>query len=208
MNKLILILISIFLTISLSANQKKIIMMSFATKTRAQNSINALKKDHFLYKLSKNYNFDFKARESGKYYILVAEVFHDRKTLNLVYKNIKKRYKGAYISNYTPPVKSPARPKVKPQKKKKVQTLKPKKPILKKHTIKKVHKAKVETPKIKTPKIKISKVKVEVKKPKINKPTQTNYFNTYFHWWYIPLLIIIGIATFYFRKFKKIYDEY
>lgn len=51
------------------------------------------------------------------------------------------------------------------------------------------------------PEAKVEKKKVEPKAEEVES-------ESFFSWWYIILLIVFGVLTYYFIKFKKIYDEY
>jgi len=56
-----------------------------------------------LEKLSIENNFKVYVRESGKFFIVVAEPFYDRKIAIKAYKLIKIKYKNLYANLYTPP---------------------------------------------------------------------------------------------------------
>jgi len=168
-----------------------------------------------VYKLSKKYKFSFKIRTSGKYYILVAEVFKSKKALSKSLKEIKRRFKGAYSNNYTPPVPKKKKEKEKVKKIVKVQKIAippVEEVVLKKEVILKK--------KIIVKKEKVIEKKVETKKELVHQKVQEKtlleeplekylkIFQEYFEWYYLVLLIIGSILFYYYRKFKKIYDEY
>lgn len=207
MGRLFLLLFFIFWSVNLSAYSKKIIMASFTTKERAQTMVNSLSTENSsLYKLSKEHKFAFNIRKSGKYYMLVAEIFTDKKVLKTSLKKIKKRFKGAYSNNYNPPKVS--------------QTTEVKKVKKNVEVEKKVKKVKSIDKNItkKTPiPVLEKKVKIEeVQEPKLEEKTQNivnvngliDAFNKYFQWSYIVMLILAGVILNYYIKFKKIYDEY
>ena len=197
MGRLFLLLFFIFWSVNLSAYSKKIIMASFTTKERAQTMVNSLSTENSsLYKLSKEHKFAFNIRKSGKYYMLVAEIFTDKKVLKTSLKKIKKRFKGAYSNNYNPPKVSQT---TEVKKVKKVKSID--KNITKKTPIPVLEK----------------KVKIEkVQEPKLEEKTQNivnvngliDAFNKYFQWSYVVMLILAGVILNYYIKFKKIYDEY
>ena len=199
-------------------------MATFSTQERADKMINSLPdRSPTVYKLAKKYKFNFKIRASGKYYILVAEVFKSKKVLNKSFKVIKRRFKGAYSNNYVA-VKKPEVKKVLYVEKPKP-SVKPK-PLVKKVPVKKIiveEKKIVKKVKVKQKEIKkeviVKKEKVlHVEKPKpkpvvqekisldINKYLEI--FQEYFRWYYAVLLILGSVGFYYYRKFKRIYDEY
>jgi len=235
MNKIFLLLAFIVLTSSLQAYSKKIVMATFSNKENATKMIESLPEvAPSVYKLSKKHKFIFKTRKSGKYYILIAEKFTDKKVLNTTLKKIKRAFKGAYSNNYTPP-KELEKPKaVKPKKvivvkKEKIKQAIVKKIVKKEKTPKAIVKKVVKPEKIELVKKeniaekpivkKVIPVKKEIIKPKkelvkeepknsSQLETAKQIFADYFQWWYAVLLIIAGVLTYYYIKFKKIYDEY
>ena len=223
MNKIFLLLAFIVLTSSLQAYSKKIVMATFSNKENATKMIESLPEvAPSVYKLSKKHKFIFKTRKSGKYYILIAEKFTDKKVLNTTLKKIKRAFKGAYSNNYTPP-KELEKPKaVKPKKvivvkKEKIKQAIVKKVVKKEKTPKAIVKKVVKPEKIELVKKEniaekpiVKKVIPVKKEPKNNSQLETakQIFADYFQWWYAVLLIIAGVLTYYYIKFKKIYDEY
>ena len=104
MNKLLFLLIFIFSSVSLHAYAKRVILASYSTKDRAESMLKTLPTlSPTLYKLAMQHDFDVKIKESGKYYILFAEVFRDREVLNTALKKIRKSFPGAYVSSYQYP---------------------------------------------------------------------------------------------------------
>ena len=104
MHKLLFILIVFLASISLEAYSKRIILISFSTKERADTTMASLPiKSPSLYALAKKHDFEIKLKKSGKYYIVIAEVFKSKEVLNSALKKIKKRFKGAYVSTYKYP---------------------------------------------------------------------------------------------------------
>jgi len=171
MNRLFLIVLFLFLGTSLSAYSKKIVMTTFYTQEQSDDGLKTfIRRYPSLYKLSDTNGFDYKARKSGKYYILVAEVFKDRKILNSVYKKIKQKYKSAYVGNYSPP----SNPEIKTLKKVEIkENLKVKKKEIKKE-VKKIEIKKNELNEQKEkklevikPEIKSENKKLEIKKQKV-----------------------------------------
>ena len=101
MYRLLFLSFFIFMSVSLEAYSKRIILISFSTKERADSMMKELPAlSPSLYTLAKKHNFEIKLKKSGKYYILIAEVFKDKKVLNTALKKIRKRFKGAYVSTY------------------------------------------------------------------------------------------------------------
>jgi hypothetical protein len=102
MFRLLFLTIIIFSSLSLHAYQKKIVLESFTTQKRALIAKDSIsKKSPELYDMSKEYDFEFSVKESGKYHILVAEVFRDKETILKAVKEARKVFKGAYINQST-----------------------------------------------------------------------------------------------------------
>ena len=171
MNKLLLVFILIFSSVSLQAYAKRVILSSFSTKQRAQSMLDKLPQiSPSIYKLAKTYGFEIKLKESGKYYILYAEVFRDKKVLNNALKKIRKRFKGAYVSSYTYP---------KETKKIAMKKVEPVKVLPKEVNTKSPVEAKQNLPKDKREALKPENIKAQIKtkelvledKPEVLKPT-------------------------------------
>ena len=231
MNKLFFLLIILFASISLEAYAKKIILVSFSTQARADAMMEKLPKlSPSLYTLAKKHDFHVRLKKSGKYYILVAEVFTDKEVLNSALQKIRKSFKGAYVSNYKYPKKKVvAKAKaiiaqvqhevVKP----KVQRVE--ESIVAKNIEKPTQVLVQKELKIqKQPEIKIEPAKEVMKKlekviapktiqKKVQEPTgkeeigQT-FLEKHFQWKYVIFLIVGLIGVYYYIKFKRIYDEY
>ncbi|WP_455757827.1 hypothetical protein [Sulfurimonas sp.] len=252
MNRFLLILLFIFFTVDLSAYSKKIILASFSSQERAQKMKDSLpQRTPTLYKMTKKYDFKFVIRKSGKYHMLSAEVFTRSKALDIVFKEAKKRFRGAYYNNQTSSLE--AKKEVIEVEAVKVETVEKDKIIVqrkiktdlnttlvennttaiedknitlvKKEIVtvedKNITLAKKETVTIEDKNTTVLKVeKVEPAKPQekpiikrkalITKDSVKDESSIwdYFHWSYLIMLIIAGILTHYFIKFKKIYDEY
>ena len=150
-----------------------------------------------LYKLAKKYNFDIKMKESGKYHILVAEVFIDKKILAIALKSMKRRYKGAYATDAEVP---------KITKKTIVN-------VVEKTIKKEVTEKKVEEPKLPhfddIDKI-IPKNDIKVVQEKEASPQDlvAQVFEKYIHLYYVIFFLIFLLVSYYYVKLKKIYNGY
>lgn len=228
MHKLLFVFLILFISISLEAYAKRIIFISLSTQERADAMMKKLPASHpSLFALAKKHDFQIKLKDSGKYYILVAEVFTDEEVLNTALKEIRKSFKGAYASSYKYPKKEVKKliPEVKaviPEVKR--EALKPTVEIVQKPKQVFVQKE-VEIQKVleikKQPEIKIESIKevvkkvekvivpktVEKKEEKKEETTQT-FLEKYFEWTYVILLILGLVIIRYYIKFKRIYDEY
>jgi len=219
MNKLFLLLILLLASISLEAYTKRVILVSFSTQERAETMMKKLPiLSPSLYALAKKHNFNIRLKKSGKYYIIVAEVFENRGVLNEALKKIKKRFKGAYVSNYTYPKKEKIKeileivpkPKVLPkvqvvEKPKAVFVLK--EPEVKREVlsivVKEIEKKIEKVDEIVVPKIIENKAQREAEKEDI-----VETFLKYFEWSYIIIILLSFVGIRYYIKFKRIYDEY
>jgi len=198
MKKFIYICVILFLSISsLDAYSKRIIASSYTSERTAQKSFKKFQNSSVyteLKSLSKEYAFDILMRSAGggKYYIVVMEPFFDKKICQKSLKIVRKYYKNAYLNKYK---KTKEKPKLI---KKKV--LKQEKEVVKKEVTKK----EVTKKTLKLEKV----VKVEKKtKPKKQKEVPSSFeFVSYLM--YIVILLVLLVLVYYFRKFKKIYDEY
>lgn len=226
MNKVFLLFFLVVFTVSLEAYSKKVILASFSTETRAQKMINELPKvSPSVISLAKKYNFKLKIRKSGKYYILVAEVFNDKKVLKTSLKEIRRRFKGAYVGNYKPS-DSTAQTKV--------QTKIEKAPKLLSHkkrqettNIALENKPKAKEKKIEVVQKEILESKTQIIEKEVNQDSYIkssfdkqlerfqdqfliawDIFKTYFEWTYFILFIVFIVFVRYYIKFKRIYDEY
>jgi hypothetical protein len=88
------------------------------------------------------------------------------------------------------------KPKAEPKK-----TIKAKK-IIKKESIKKEPVKKVELKKSLEPSVE-SKTPLEIKKQEAPRKE-----SPWLNWAYVVLVILVGVAYYYFRKLKKLYDQY
>lgn len=220
----VFLLFFIMVNVSLEAYSKKVILGSFLTQERAHNEMKKFSKTSpIVVSLSKNNNFDLKVRKSGKYYIVVAEVFHDRKVLNAFLREIRKTSKGSYVSNHTVAKKTIVK---KPQE----IVLKEIPEEVSKIEVAEMKESKIETkqkPKTEEKKHEIPKETIEAKKKiltqnqviqsPIEKQMQRtseqfsvvfDIFKEYFQWTYVISFIIFVVFTYYYIKFKRIYDEY
>lgn len=204
MKKFIYICVILFLSISsLDAYSKRIIASSYTSERTAQKSFKKFQNSSVyteLKSLSKEYAFDILMRSAGggKYYIVVMEPFFDKKICQKSLKIVRKYYKNAYLNKYK---KTKEKPKlIKKEKLIKKKVLKQEKEVVKKEVTKK----EVTKKTLKLEKV----VKVEKKtKPKKQKEVPSSFeFVSYLM--YIVILLVLLVLVYYFRKFKKIYDEY
>lgn len=212
MYKIVFLLFLTFFSITLEAYSKKIILASFTTQEKADEMMATLpQRSPSLYKLSKKYNFDIKMKKSGKYHILVAEVFTDKNTLVVTLKDIKKRYKGAYATTAEVPkiLKKQLKSNVENKRDKVVKEEKPVQPkALKIQEVEKVEKQRLihfdDIDKI-IPKNNV--VVVEEKKVSFQ-VLVAQVFEKYFHLYYVIFFLIFLVVFYYYIKLKKIYNGY
>jgi len=198
--KIFFILLAVFLlTSSLQAYSKKIVIGAFSSEKNANKLLNKLPSEIAEYKELKKI-FDkngasVKVHHTGKYYLLLVEVFSNKATLKKSLKIIKKKFKHAYIANAT-------LKKEVVQKDKKIAKVVEKVKINKKE-IKKIQ----EVPKIKKelPKIIQNKQENEILKVMEDKFKSIKEFVDFT---FLIIFILFMMFAFYFVKFKKIYDEY
>ncbi len=218
----------ILLSSSAQAYSKKIIFSSFSDKISAQKSLDSFmsnsKKSKTLSKLAEDNEFKVFVRQSGKYHIIVAEPIKNRTILKQTLKIVKSKYKQAYPNNYTPPKVPIAKPK-----KAQIQEL---------NTSKKLQEVKVSHPVVKEIVLDVNKTKEEESVKVIqetNTTLEAKEINTtiveenstvttpvteiivpakeveldieaILKW--MLFVLILSVMTFYFIKFKRIYDEY
>lgn len=211
MNKLLLFLILLFISVSLEAYAKRVILASFTTEERADTMMQQLPTLRpSLYSLAKKHNFQIKLKKSGEYYIVIAEVFKDREVLNDALKQIRKSFKGAYVSTYKYPKKEALRPQVEVVAIKK----EPLKPIVKEvevETSKNINETKYVLPKkehVEASPKEVSENIVATQKFEIFLEKPLGIFKKYFEWSYVITIVLSLIIVRYYIKFKRIYDEY
>lgn len=215
MNKIIFLLFLTLFSITLEAYSKKIILASFTTQEKADAMMASLpQRSPSLYKLAKKYNFDIKMKKSGKYHILVAEVFTEKKTLLVVLKNIKRRYQGAYATTAEIPLviqkqvmkipKTKTNKVIRKEKIIKTKTIEVKEVV----KVKKIEEHRLihfeDIDKI-LPK---SNVLVVEKKEVSSSILITQVFEKYFHLYYVMFFLIFLVVFYYYTKLKKIYKTY
>lgn len=184
MYKILCFIIFMFISSSLEAYTKKIILVSFSHEKKAQVMFKQLlTKKSNLYKLSQDHNFTFTLRKSGQYHIISAEVFKDSKVLHSVLKELRKQFDGAFVTNYS--VSKSIQKKVLPIHKEVEQ---------KELAVVEVSPIVLVTPKIKAP---------EVNKSEISTP---NIFN--FEYYHLVIVFFFFLFFFYYIKLKRIYDSY
>ncbi len=229
MNRVFLLLFFLVITVSLEAYSKKVILASFSTEQRAQNMLKELPKlSPTVFTLSKKYHFELKIRKSGKYHILVAEVFHNKKVLETFLKQIRKRFKGAYVSNHTLKIKkkkpkSIEKPKVIEEKIIIEKPKLPKKIIIQKKLEVVKQKKTLQVPEVKVKKetivkeeeiqnndysVVITQLELQTQRFQTQTAPVVDFFQKYFDWMYFILFIAVSMFVHFYIKFKRIYDEY
>jgi len=203
----IVLLFVLFLLVigsSLEAYSKKIIMSTFSNSENANKSLSTFKKTSSYAKLSslaeKN-NFEIYVRQSGKYYIVVAEPILSRDVGIKAYSLVKNEYKNPYLNLYTQ-----AEPKVQ----KKIEKF-PSKEIDKElSTVSK--KDIVKSQEISnSPKIlekKSDDIELESKESQRVGNTMSFAMDIFTILKYIAMFLVFLVLVYYYRKFKRIYDEY
>lgn len=204
MNKIIFLLFLTLFSITLEAYSKKIILASFTTQEKADSMMASLpQRSPSLYKLAKKYNFDIKMKKSGKYHILVAEVFTEKETLLVALKNIKRRYQGAYATTAEIPLVI-QKQVIRKEKVIKTKTIEVKEVV----KVKKIEEYRLihfeDIDKI-LPK---SNVLVVEKKEVSSSTLITKVFEKYFHLYYVMFFLIFLVVFYYYTKLKKIYKTY
>lgn len=207
MQKILFILLIFSLFSCLQAYSKKIIFSAFSTTERAQNSLSMYAQtDSYkeLYKLSLEHNFKVYTRASGKYFIVVAEPLLSQEVGVLVYDLVKKEYKGTYLNNYEAPKNEVA---IKTTLQKSKEIVEKKEPIQAKQEAKQIievpQKEKKTQEKVKTPQV----IEEKENKKSLEK-TKEFAMDILDILMYIAIVLILMVVIYYFRKFKRIYDEY
>ena len=222
MKKILFFTLLIALTSSLQAYSKKIIFATFTSNKNAQKSLKSFQKTSEYKKLSKlsiDNSFQVYVRASGNYFIVVAEPFYDRKIAVQAYKLIKIKYENLYANIYTPPEKQLNNEVEKPlHVEKKIVKVAVKKELIKKKVDTEVQKPEtlhVEKKIIKTVvKKELPKKSVEVKIQKTEVQEESLIKTMGFAMdildilKYLAITLLFGTLTYYFIKFKRIYDEY
>jgi hypothetical protein len=185
-----------------------------------------------LYRLAKEHNFKVELQQSGKYHIIIAQVFHEREVLNEALEQIRKRFKGAYVSNYSPPKEKPAPSVVKEVIEEKIIEKVPQQEpeeIVQAPIIEMVQEINIVVPEPKIETIKVEEIqaqkieKIVIKEPEVQQSTKSHnpvektpatasplytFYQKYFEWYYLIIIFFVAVFIKYYIKFKKIYDEY
>ena len=165
--KKIIFLVFLFLAFtSLHAYSKKIVFTTFMKQENAKTSLQDFQKT-LTYKeidtLGKKYDFKIHTRESGKYFIVVAEPFKSKKLLQKVYNLAQVEYKDAYYINYE------------------------------------LSKVNLEA--------KIVKKDENISQHSIKKEDEVD-IDVIDVLLYLSIALILSAVIFFYRKFKRIYDQY
>jgi hypothetical protein len=209
----ITIILLLILSSSAWGYSKKIIFSSFTAKNSAEKSLSKFlksSKSTQLNSLAEKNNFDVHIRQSGKYYIIVAEPINDKNLLSKALKIVKKSYKQAYANNYTPPEivieEVPIEKVVEKTQELNVSEEKVEVAVEEKEEVKESQTVDVNITKEES----VEEI-LKSTKP-VKKEIETLYkeekfdFVLIFKW--LLLFTVLSIMIFYFIKFKRIYDEY
>ena len=215
--KKVLFLSFLFVAVtSLEAYSKKIIFATFSNEQNAQKSLNSFEKTESyekLKKLSLKHDFKIYTRASGRFYIVVAEPFFQRKTAVKAYKIIKQKYKNLYANIYTPPETQQVdsnKSLLKDNKKEKVVKVEEKDTkILKvaKVPVKSIQITTLEKKKAETLEVKAVEEEIIVKEKSLEK-TVDFAMDILDILLYLSVVIFLGVIIYYYIKLKRIYDEY
>jgi len=224
------IILLLILSSSAWGYSKKIIFSSFSAKQSAEKSLSRFlksTKSAKLNSLAQKNNFEVHIRQSGKYYIIVAEPILDKKLLLKTLKIVKKSYKQAYANNYTPPeVVVEEIPKEVLVEKTQELNVSDEKVVVAVEEKKTEEVKEVEVPLhpvVETKTMDINTTDVNMTKQEsvvetlesnisVKKEIETLYkedkldLGLIFKW--VLLFVVLSVMIFYFIKFKRIYDEY
>ena len=226
---LILILI---LSSSAWGYSKKIIFSSFSSKQNAEkaleNFLNTPKKSQKLITLAEKNEFKVHIRQSGKYYIMVAEPITNKILLSKTIKIVKKSYKQAYANKYTPPIVITEVPdELLLEKTQELNVSVAKEKIIQKkaqEVVKEVQEVEVPLhPSFDSSTLDVNTADINRTKNEtfteplesnvsVNKEIETLYkedkidLELLIKW--LLLFVVVSVIIFYFIKFKRIYDEY
>lgn len=227
------IILFIILNSSLQAYSKKIILSTFSTQEKAQKRLKSFEKSGRKYseliKLAKKNSFKIYVRESGKYHIIVVEPILNKNVLNKAIKIAKLNFKHAYANSYTPPTIEDKHKSKDVQKKSMPIAIE--KEAIELNTSKEIsttlkEEVALQHPVVQDvgmdvnkteqePMIRLSEEKnttiVESKEilelvEEVVKESKELDIGMILKW--ILFLVIISTASYYFIKFKRIYDEY
>jgi len=170
--------------------------------------------------LQKEWNFTFKQRRSGKYYITLAEPFRDRKVLQEVLDTLRLGYRDVYVTRLkvkplvkkkepvtvvkienTLPEKEHPKPKTKKEKVTLPQTVVPSQ---KESNTTKIEKIKEEKPLVNTPILEQEKQVMQT--PKTIEEESSNYKMAFYMVLFL-IFIFLVLFVYYRKKFLEIKDQ-
>jgi len=225
MKKIILFtLFLLLITTSLNAYSKKIVFSAFSTELNAKSSLDTFKKTEQyakLYKLSQENDFKIYYRESGKYFVIIAEPILKLNVGVEAFALVKSEFKSAYTMIYVPKEKSVV-VQEKIEKKAPIIVVTTTKVEDKNSSIKKIEITTEEKIKelktVPTANKEINSTKVKSEKSIEKKKELTVMTETYkkkeelIDVWavirYVIIFFFLFVVTFYYIKFKRLYDEY
>lgn len=208
----------ILLSFELHADySKKIILASFKNLEDANKALNSsfvkIKTYNEVENLAKTYSFTVHIRESGKYVVLVAEPFYEKKVLKKVLKLLKPYYKNAYYNNYTPQKieKIDSSTKEEVAKKSSQPLAKSEEKIVKatKESPLKQESSQTNTESIVST-LELPKRDYDVLKSQVSNITEKAHQESteVFKWYYIVFFIFIAVIFHFIIKFRKMYEEF
>jgi len=129
--KFFISLIIIFITAStLDAYSRSVVIASYARYKDANTALTSTNKKYAKFaqisRYAKENNFGIVIRKTGKYFVIVAEPFFSKKSLNKALKRIKQDFKTPFITNYLGNKKAKEKVEIKKVEPKPILELKPK----------------------------------------------------------------------------------
>ncbi len=231
MKNIVLLTLFLLLTSStLSAYSKKIIFSAFSNEKNANTSLEDFKKtSQFtrLNQLSRENNFKVYVRDSGKYFVVVAEPIYNKKVGIESFNLVKSNYKSAYTRVYEKLFLEKKVVEKKIIETKIVKVVEIKKIIEKKEELKKdinetilpvtsivkeINSTKEIVKEVKKEilEIKNQEVKVETSPEKmiVYKKVDDKIIDVWSVVRYVVIFFFLFVVTFYYIKFKRLYEEY
>ncbi|MDQ7061020.1 MAG: hypothetical protein Q9M43_07690 [Sulfurimonas sp.] len=101
--KFILIFLILFSSVANAEYLRSIRISSHPTQAESQQALRTLQEfigeNQNVLDLQKKWDFEFKARKSGRYYITIVRPFTQRKVLQEVIDTLRKNYKDVYVTS-------------------------------------------------------------------------------------------------------------
>jgi len=224
-NFMFLAFMFLLITSHLNAYSKKIVFCAFSQESSAKESLEEFKKSSDY----KEFNeiavvnkIELFYKKSGKYFVIVAEPIFDLRVGIKAFNLVKKRYKSAYTMSYTPPVVVKKKEELK-----EVETIKVKEPLQvaePKRVIKKYleKNSTLEQNLEDSVRIEIEKNDTIVENKAVKKSLpltikdeplelvkeKKELIDVWAVIRYTITFFFLFVGTFYYFKFKRLYDEY